>query len=87
MIANILTELNRLISNNSLSLPDLMNIVWLGASEKLIFSEFKTSLIVMATNYFIYKSRKNPGMANINNYKAFLTTSMPAVFQDLFNDS
>ena len=87
MIANILTELNRLISNNSLSLPDLMNIVWLGAPEKLTYNTFKTSLIVMATNYFIYKSRKNPGMANINNYKAFLTTSLPAVFYDLFNDS
>ena len=86
MIANILSELNRLISNDSLSLTELMNIVWLGAPEKLIFNTFKTSLIVMATNYFIYKSRKNPGMANINKYQAFLTISLPAVFCDFLND-
>ena len=86
MIANILSELNRLISNDSLSPTELMNMVWLGAPEKLIFNTFKTSLIVMATNYFIYKSKKNPGMAKITKYRAFLASSLPAVFYDFLNE-
>ena len=65
MIANILSDLNNLISNNTLGLVDLANVVWLGVPEKKIYSIFKTSLIVMATNYFLYKSKKSPGMATI----------------------
>ena len=34
MIANILSELNNLISNNTLDLVELTNIVWLGVPEK-----------------------------------------------------
>ena len=40
MISNILAELNRLISNNPLSLPELANVVWLGVPEKKIYSIF-----------------------------------------------
>ena len=65
MIANILSELNRLTSNNTLSLAELTNVVWLDAPEKEIYNIFKKSLIVMATNYFLYKSKKNPGMSKI----------------------
>ena len=86
MIASILSELNRLISNNSLSPAELMNVVWLGVREKKIYNTFKTSLIVMETNYFIYKSTKNPGMAKITKYRAFLASSLPAVFYDFLNE-
>ena len=86
MIANILSELNRLISNNSLSPTELTNVVWLGVLEKQIYNTFKTSLIVMATNYFIYKSKKNPGMSKITKYRAFLASSLPVVFYDFLNE-
>ena len=86
MISNILSELNRLIANNTLSLPELANVVWLGVPEKKIYSIFKTSLIVMATNYFLYKSKKSPGMATIAKYRAFLAFTLPVVFYDFLND-
>ena len=86
MIANILSELNNLISNNTLGLVDLANVVWLGVPEKKIYSIFKTSLIVMATNYFLYKSKKSPGMATITKYKSFLAYTLPAVFYGFLNE-
>ena len=86
MITNILSELNGLISNNTLGLAELANVVWLGVPEKKIYSIFKTSLIVMATNYFLYKSKKAPGMATIAKYRAFLAFTLPVVFFDFLND-
>ena len=87
MIANILSELNNLISNNSLGLADLANVVWLvGVPDKKIYSIFKTSLIVMATNYFLYKSKKSPGMATITKYKSFLAYTLPDVFYGFLNE-
>ena len=83
MIANILSELNNLISNNTLDLVELTNVVWLGVPEKKIYCIFKTSWIVMATNYFLYKSRKSPGMSTISKYKAFLA---PGVFHSILNE-
>ena len=86
MIANILSELNSLISNNKLGLPELANVVWLGVPEKKIYSIFKKSLIVMATNYLLFKSKKAPGMATITKYRSFLAFTLPAVFYDFLND-
>ena len=86
MIANILSELNRLIANNTLSLAELANVVWLGAPDKEIYSIFKTSLIVMATNYFLYKSKKKPGMSKIAKYRSFLAVTLPVAFYDFLND-
>ena len=86
MIANILSELNRLIANNTLSLAELANVVWLFVPEKKIYSIFKTSLIVMATNYFLYKSKKSSGMATIAKYRAFLAFTLPVVFYAFLND-
>ena len=86
MIANILSKLNNLISNNTLDLVELTNIVWLGVPEKNIYCIFKTSLIVKATNYFIYKSRKSLGMSTISKYKAFLAYALPAVFYGILNE-
>ena len=86
MIANIQSELNNLISNNTLGLAELANVVWLGVPEKKIYSIFKMSLIVMATNYFLYKSKKAPGMATITKYKSFLAFTLPAVFYNFLND-
>ena len=77
MIANILSKLNDLISNNTL---DLVNNVWLGVPEIKIYCISKTSLIVMATNYFLYKFRKSSGMSTISKYKTFLLYTLPAVF-------
>ena len=51
MIANILSKLNNLISNNTLDLVELTNVFWLGVPEKKINCIFKMSLIVMATKY------------------------------------
>ena len=65
MITNILSELNNIIANNTLDLLELTNTVWLGVPKKYVYSVFKTSLIVMATTYFLYKSRKAPGMSSI----------------------
>ena len=86
MISNILTELNNLTSNNSLDLEELKNFVWLGVSEKKHLPDFKTSLIVMTTNYFIYKSRKLPGTPTISKYKAFLPDTLPEVFYGIINE-
>ena len=86
MIANILSELNRLISNNTLSLAELTNVVWLGAPEKEIYNIFKTSLIGMATNYFLYKSKKKLGMSKITKYRSFLAGTLPVAFYDFLND-
>ena len=40
----------------------------------------------MATNYFLYRSRKAPGMATIAKYRAFLAFTLPVVFYDFLND-
>ena len=55
LISNILSELNKLISNDSLDLTERKNVVRLGVSEKNTYSTFKTSLIFMITSYFIFK--------------------------------
>ena len=86
MIDNILSELNNLISNNTLDLVELTNVVWLGVTEKIIYCIFKTSWIVMATNYFLYKSRKSPGMSTISKYKVFLAYTLMAVFHSILNE-
>ena len=86
MTANILSELNNLISNNTLDLVELTNVVWLSMPEKKLYNISKTSLIVMATNYFLYKSKKSPGMATISKYKAFLVYTPPAVFYGILNE-
>ena len=86
MISIILSEFNRLIANNTLSLAELANVVWLGVPQKKIYSIFKMSLIVMATNYFLYKTKKTTGMATIAKYRAFLAFTLPVVFLDFFND-
>ena len=86
MISNILSELNNLISNNTLDLSELANVVCLEVPEKKIYSIFKTFLIVMATNYFLYKSKKTSGMVTITKYKSFLAFTLPDVFYDFLND-
>ena len=40
----------------------------------------------MATNYFLYKSRKAPGMSSIIKYKAFLAYTLPALFYGSQNE-
>ena len=86
MIINILSELNRLIANNTLGLAELANVVWLGVPEKKCTAFLKNSLIVIATNYFLYKSKKAPGMATIAKYRSFLAFTLPVVFYDFLND-
>ena len=83
MIANIPSELNNLISNNTLDLVELTNVVWLGMPEKNIYCTFKTSL---ATKFFLYKSRNSSGMSTISKYKAFLAYTLPAEFYGILND-
>ena len=86
MISNILSQLNNLISNNTLDLVELTNVVWLGVPEKNIYCIFKTSLIVMATNYFLYKYRKSLRMSTKSKYKAFLAYTLRAVFYGIINE-
>ena len=86
MIANILSELNNLISNNTLFLVELTNVVWFAVPQKKIYCIFKTSLIVIATNYFLYKSKKSPGMTTMSKYKTFLAYTLPAVFYGILNE-
>ena len=60
--------------------------IWLGVSEKNTYSTFKTSLIVMITNYYIFKSRKSPGIPTLSKYNAFLAYTLPTAFHEIIND-
>ena len=40
----------------------------------------------MATNYFLYKLKKSPGMATRTKYNVFLAYTLPAVFDGFLNE-
>ena len=87
MISKILSELNKLISNNALYLGELKIVIWLGALEKNFYSVFKTSLIVVLTNFHIYKSRKTLGTPSLSKYNSFLLAyTLQRVFSNIPNE-